>query len=59
MSLFLGCLGVCPPPTMAKMLVLWIISMIPMPAPKSRLMASSISSSNLNILNPFCVATAK
>lgn len=47
MSLFLGCLGVWPPPTIANMLVLWIISMMPMPAPKSRDITNSISSSSL------------
>lgn len=43
-SLFFGCLGVFPPPTNANKLVLCIIYMMPIPAPKSLLRASVISS---------------
>jgi hypothetical protein len=38
----LGYLGILPPPTIANMFVLCIISTIPMPDPNSRAMTSSM-----------------
>ena len=44
---------------MAKMLVLWIISTMPIPDPNYLEMTCSIERLNLYTLKPFCVPTAK
>jgi hypothetical protein len=44
---------------MAKILVLWTISTIPIPAPNSLESYSLISAPSLNILNPFWVPMEK